>query len=284
MKPLTILLTTYAPAGGIGEATAAAAKYCMHQWSRRMRYPGELALHVSDDGSSLEGYATSAETPPGSWWKRGPVTFSRQERHGIGASINAGLRQAFKRSPVAALLMDDWGLYWPFDFAPWVNLLEREDIGLVRLGPPHPNIVGKVELHEEAWFLRLQTDGVFVSLRPWMVHERFMLAYGKFPEDNSVGECERIFNERVRALNGPDVVVALPTAWEWVYAVPGHQPRPSLAGIDPAEPQSFATYRCSNGHVFDWRTHDGVLQTCQWVMDPKLEYHASLCGAPVEVT
>ena len=280
---LTILMTTYAPAGGIGEATQAAARYSIRQWNRRMRYDGELALHVADDGSDLPGYGVSAESPPGCWWTRGPVSFSRQERHGIGASLNAGLRAAFTQSPVAALLMDDWGLMVPFDLRPWANiLLKREDIGLVRLGPPHPNIRGHVEMFEEGWFLRLERDGVFTSLRPWMVHERFMQHYGPFPEDVDVGACEQLFNERVRDNPGPDVTLALPTAWEWIYNVPGYQPRPSLAGVNPHEPNEFTTYECSKGHRFDWRTHDGLLTTCQWVVDSTLDYSANLCGAPVE--
>ena len=40
MVPLTILMTTYAPAGGVGEATEAAAKYAIRQWRKRLRYPG----------------------------------------------------------------------------------------------------------------------------------------------------------------------------------------------------------------------------------------------------
>lgn len=292
MSALTILMTTYAPAGGIGEATAAAAHYSIKQWRKRLQYDGDLRLHVADDGSSLPGYGLSADSPPASYWgKRGPVTFSRQERHGIGASLNAGLTEAFKHSPLAVLLMDDWGLKWPFELGPWANLLlKHEDIGLVRLGPPHPNTGGCVELFEEAWFLRLTTDGVFTSLRPWMIHERFMEAYGAFDEDVSVGDCEQLWNERVRRLSEtmpwvaakPEAVLALPTAWEWIYAVNGHQPRPSLAGVAPRDEQGFATYRCAVGHVFDWRTHDGELKTCQWVMDKSLEYTASLCGAVVE--
>lgn len=284
MVPLTLLMTTYAPAGGIGEATEAAAHYSIRQWSKRIRYNGELALHVADDGSGLKGYADGVDSPPGCWWKRGPVTFSRQERHGIGASLNAGLMKAFERSPIAAFLMDDWGLLWPFPMDPWANLLmKREDIGLIRLGPPHPTTTGTVEMFEEGWFLRLRREGVFTSLRPWMVHERFMHAYGRFQEDVHVGDCERMFNECVATMPGPDVALALPTAWEWVYNVEGYQPRPSLAGIDPHEPNSFATYECSKGHVFDWRTHDGLLTTCQWVVDNTNDYFANLCGAPVEI-
>jgi len=285
MEPLTILMTTYAPVGGVGEATEAAAQYSIRQWRKRIRYPGELRLHVADDGSSLPGYAIDAKSPPGWWWgDRGPVTFSRQERHGIGASLNAGLREAFRHSPLAALLMDDWGLLWSFDMKPWATLLlKHSDIGLVRLGPPHPNTRGNVEMFEDGWFLRLERYGIFTSLRPWMVHERFMEAYGPFAEDTTVGVCESVFNNRVAASPGPDVALALPTAWEWIYTMEGHQPRPSLAGVHPHEAQNLATYKCANGHVFDWRTHDGVLRTCQWVMDPSLEYFASLCGAPVEL-
>ena len=281
--PITILMTTYAPAGGIGEATAAAAHYSIKQWRKRLQYDGDLRLHVADDGSSLPGYGLSVDSPPASYWgKRGPVTFSRQERHGIGASLNAGLTEAFRHSPVAAFFMDDWGLKWPFELGPWANLLlKREDIGLVRLGPPHPNTGGCIELFEEAWYLRLTTDGIFTGLRPWMIHERMMQTYGPFAEDVHAATCEQLWNELIRETPGPDVVLALPTAWEWVYAMDGHQHRPSLASIDPREEKSFVTYRCANGHVFDW-PHEAVLDGCQWITDRSLEFTASLCGAAVE--
>lgn len=283
MIPLTILMTTYAPAGLLGEATRDAVYYSIRQWNRRLRYGGELALHVADDGSDLSGYGVSAESPPGCWWTRGPVTFSRQERHGVGASLNAGLRAAFKRSPVAALLMDDWGMKWPFPMDDWVHLLEREDIGQVRLGPPYPGIRGQVEGFPQGWFLRLERNCVFAGLRPFMVHERFMNAYGPYPEDVPVGDCERVFNERVAEAPGPDVAYALPSPWEWVYYTGGGYPRPSLAGVEPREPNSFATYECGKGHRFDWPTHNGPLEACQWIVDPsQLDFFASICGAPVE--
>lgn len=127
--PVTIVMTTWF----IHPERVKVAQQALKSWCDYLRYEGNLHLHVADDGSEL------AWEPANSWYNTNRITFSRQEREGVGASLNKGFKQAFECSPIVLYMVDDWFLTQPFDLAPWVHLLvARTDVGIVRLGPPHP--------------------------------------------------------------------------------------------------------------------------------------------------
>lgn len=203
------------------------AREALSSWQQHLLYPaGDVFLHVADDGSVPDGYPE--RFGPFHDSRFGEPSFSRQERHGVGASLNAGFAEAFKRSPFALYFVDDWALTGDLDLTAWVRiLLEDESIGMVRLGPPHPDLTGRVKHTPIGWYLRLDRHHYAFAHRPALYHERFLTAYGAFEEDVNAYDCERIYAERFCKTAGPDIVYALPYPWSHVGTV-------ELAGVQPS--------------------------------------------------
>jgi catechol 2,3-dioxygenase-like lactoylglutathione lyase family enzyme len=228
LPPITIVITTYAPPGEDGVARREAAVKTWASWVDHLKYDGEILVHVADDGSSLEGYDHSYWTTLNQRLQltKEHVTYSRQERCGVGASWNQGLRVAHEQSPLSLYAVDDWQLLADYDLTPWANLLMTMELGAMRLGPPHPWLTGQVEHVEGGWMLRLDRHHYTFSMRPTLFHRRLFDAYGPLDEDISVMECERLYNERFCAANGPDIALALPHPWDHIYSV-------ELAYVEP---------------------------------------------------
>jgi len=231
MSKVTILMTTYYPDNEYGKQRARVAQETLCSWEDMLWFNDKISpangidLCVVDDGSpkSLIDIATLLT-------RFNNYVRLQQQRHGCGASLNAGFRQAFENgSDIVLYAVDDWELLYDFDITPWVQLLEeRDDVGMVRLGPPHPNLMGKVEIftsNYQGWGLRLFRQGYAYGMRPALYHKRFIDAYGWFEEDVSTLECERLYNEKFCSMSGPDVVLALPHPWE--HKISG------LSDIDP---------------------------------------------------
>lgn len=217
--PVTIAMTTYFPEGPEGRKRRDVAYHALYSWEDNLWYKGQLRIHIGDDGSYCE-FKTD--------WEH--VTYSRQERGGVGASLNKGLRQAFSVSDYALHMVDDWLLVKEFDLNPWVQvLMEREDIGLIRLGPPHPHIIGQAEMLIDDifdWGLVLKREYYAFATRPFLLHKRFIDAYGWFEEGKSALEVERLYNEKFCLMSGPDIVYALPHFWEHGHSI-------SMSEIEP---------------------------------------------------
>ncbi len=201
--PITAVVTTYITTQQRKEVV----ERTLMSWGKYLYYEGEINLILSDDGSSQPFHPS---------WSPDPI-WTRQDRRGVGASLNAGFNLAFRTSPIVLYAVDDWSLTEPLDLTPWVRLLmERDDVGLVRLGPPHPNLTGKVEMVTslwQGWGLRLDKKGLVVAQRPALWHKRMIDAYGWFQEQVSALECERLYNEHFCQADGPDAVLVLPHPW-----------------------------------------------------------------------
>jgi hypothetical protein len=203
------------------------AELTLRSWVANMKYDGELCLHVADDGSDL------AWEPEKIW--PGLISFSRQERHGLGASLNAGFAKAFETSPLVFYCGgDDWQLQQPFDLSPWAQVLvEHEDVGIVRLGPPSPFLRGEVVIYTEnwqGWGLKLEPYGLCAGFRPEIFHKRLIDTYGWWKEDINASECERLFNVQWAADPKLHIVLALPHPW---YHADTSLGVPSLSEIEP---------------------------------------------------
>lgn len=205
-----IVVTTYMPAGEVGESRLKAYEESLISWSHHLHYDGKLFLCVADDGSDEKLGESSVRLSANKYSSR----LMAQHRHGVGASLNKGFSVAFLETNIAMYMVDDWALCEDFDITPWVKLLEdTPDIGVVRLGPPHPGLTGTIEHHYGSWILRCNRHNYVYGMRPALYHKRFFEAYGNFDEDISVMECERLYNERFCKSTGPDIVVAIPHPW-----------------------------------------------------------------------
>lgn len=226
---VVIVMTTYFPDNDKGEERRLAAIQTFKSWEEHLKYSAASDAHlkvcISDDGSPV--------FPPFRWFNGYLVTSSLQHRKGVGASLNAGIKRAREiigHSPIIMYMVDDWKLTQDFDISPWVRLLaEREDVCMVRLGPPHPNTRGKVEMFTEewqGWGLRLDRYAYAFGHRPALYHPRMILNYGWFEENVSALECERLYAEKFVNLPGPDIVLALPHPWKHIDTF-------SMSGMEP---------------------------------------------------
>lgn len=230
---ITVVMTTWAPAGPEGYERSMVAKAAVQSWSTRLAYDGALNLHIADDGSDLMGYpemvADVALGPVAHIWET--VTVSRGPRVGVGASLNRGCREAFGRGNLVLYAVDDW---LPIDtvyLTIWAEELEqREDVAAVRLFP-HVSTRGVVETlpgqDQRGHWLRLDRHaGYAFGHRPALYHRRMFERYGEFAEGVNAYDCERLYNEKIRGTPGPDVVLALPANWHHVGGT-------EFAGITP---------------------------------------------------
>lgn len=221
MNPnLMILATTYFPPGELGETRLHEQSIpALKSWWQMLDYDGGMTLYIGDDGSD---YANISKLINASSWGSGDIIpYSIGKREGVGASLNRGIDYAKKWDfPLILYPVDDWKLMRKFDLTPWAELLmENEDIGAVRLGPPHPNLRGTIHMFSQGWTMRLERYGYAASMRPTLFHQRFFEAYNPWPEHMSSLETERIYTEHFNSTPGPDIVLALPDLWEPLQAV-----------------------------------------------------------------
>lgn len=234
--PITIVMTTWAPEGDLGPLRVNACREAIASLQENLVYDGELGLHIADDGSQQGDWATSVDSEPATLWTRGPRSFSRQEAHGVGASINAGLRVAFLRSPLAFYTVDDWLLTAPLDLRPWAEaIVDDETIGLVLFGPPSANTYGMVfnrikagefwtspRPDPENWIYALRVSATLsvygYTQRPALMHRRFSDCHGPMPEDCGAVSAEDLFNRRWKAAAVEDIVQAIEQCWRHLGA------------------------------------------------------------------
>ena len=62
------------------------------------------------------------------------VHLNDEKRHGLGASMNKGLEDAFDTSRVCLRTEDDWLLKRDLDISDWANVMDKMSIGSIRLG------------------------------------------------------------------------------------------------------------------------------------------------------
>lgn len=223
---VSVVATTFFP----NELRAETFAETVATWEEHLHYVGNLKrlrLIIADDGSLINPRLRLPAI-----FKSHEMVVVGQSRHGVGASLNIGFQRAFEISPLVLYAVDDWCLIHNFDISPWVQLLmEREDVGMVRLGPPHPNTSGMIEAFTsnwQGWGLRLDRKGFAFGHRPALYHKRMLDIYGWFEEDVNAYECERLYNERFCSTAGPDIVLALPHPFKHLESI-------ELAGVDPKE-------------------------------------------------
>ncbi len=216
---ITIMTTAYYPNSEQGKSRADMAVRVVDSWFEHLKYNGPFAFHLSDDGSGIDYNIDPNHSIP--------VSMSRQDRGGIGASLNKGFKRAFENSPLVMFIVDDLMFMEDVDLNPWVKLLDYEEIGMIRIGMPHPEITGKVAYYNSKGIVLVIDRHHFAfSFRPFLVHKRFFDKYGWFEEGINALECERIYNLKYCQTAGPNIVYAFTNPWE-------HKGILELADIEP---------------------------------------------------
>ena len=168
-----------------------------------LKYEGkQVAWFVGDDGSSAEHERTvktaidEAEFHLDDYHneKMSPGTYF------AGKTWNRVLTQAHYYSDFILWLEDDWELTKPIDITPYVMMLmEREDVGMVRLGHlavgSDVNIVGHNGVH---YLNYLRSTQYAYSGNPSLRHVRFTKALGPYAEDKNPGDIELDCDSRFR--------------------------------------------------------------------------------------
>jgi glycosyltransferase involved in cell wall biosynthesis len=222
-----------------------------------IKYPPEhLYWHIADDGTPSEPndpypyqYTLSLIKYLGDRGQSGRIRFTRTDRKGWGANVNAAIKDV--RSDYIYFTEDDYVLLKPLDLRPYVAIMEMSDlIGMIRFGiAGHSltaalrefNIMSKMPEYQEngggrgssglgtvqMWLLdRFLSSGPYseylYSNRPHLVHKRFYDVYGLYPEGILLGDTELAYNAQIkRGSSTPEI--ACPANWcGWNYDHIGH--------------------------------------------------------------
>jgi hypothetical protein len=196
-EPITIILLTYKRTATALRTIAAAREF--------LRYP-DLRWYVADDGSPVEHVdAVCAALSPDLWgW--------HSERRGYGGNANAAWDKANEVGALTFWLEDDWELRQPLDLWPYAAmLLEREDVGMVRLGYLNAQISAKCIAHNNDLYWALDHEPVHGSQcvftgHPSLRHSSYREAYGDYPTGLYPGETELMYAYQYRMGTGPSIV------------------------------------------------------------------------------
>lgn len=195
-EPITIILQTYKRTD-VALRTIAAARQHLH-------YPN-LYWYVADDGSP----SAHMDAVMGAV---GYTVGYHSERRGYGANANVAWHEANKVGALTLWLEDDWELRAPLDLYAYAALLmEREDIGMVRLGYLNPGIKGQTIAHGASLYWALDHQPVedwqcVFTGHPSLRHRRYREAYGDYPTGLHPGETELAYAYQYRIGSGPSIV------------------------------------------------------------------------------
>jgi hypothetical protein len=206
---ITILATTYVPPDGLDRADA--IEVSLRSWREHIKVSGGIHVHIADDGSAVDLESRWRDVV-GDW---ASFSYSRQERKGVGASLNRGLAICREKSPLVLYPMDDWRLVSDVDLDPWVEILtQHQDVGCIRLAPSGGTGGGTARRFGAVVAVEFRRDGHYWSLLPALYHERFFQAYGAFAEGISAVDAETDYNQKVKSTNGPAILVAFLCPWQ----------------------------------------------------------------------
>ncbi len=128
-----LIVLTYAPPEHPNRA--AAAVNTLVSALDKLRYSGQLNVHIADDGSPGEHLREMLDIA-GGYDHIGTIGFTNTKRGGYGASYNRATQAVHSGNEIILPLEDDWRLTRPLDLDPLVaTLLDDElEIECIRLG------------------------------------------------------------------------------------------------------------------------------------------------------
>lgn len=177
--------------------------------SENLVYPNELiGWFVGDDGS--EKAHSNALILEIARTSHGRLMNYHNERFTpmTGRGWNRVLGLGYQYSDFVLWLEDDWELTKPFFIEPYIRMLmEREDVGLVRLG--HLAVGSDVHIvgHNGVHYLKyLKSTQYAYSGNPQIRHARYVKHYGWYATDKNPGEIELDYDARFREFpGGPEI-------------------------------------------------------------------------------
>ena len=174
---------------------------------------------VCDDGSrpghldAVYGAMLKAGAAPGDIH----VHTNTKERHGLGASMNRGLEDAFETSYECLRMEDDWLLKRPLDVGVWADCMDRLSIGSVRLGMMFRAPQELVPLTDDLYKLRSWKNRRFsFNNQVAIVTDAVYQLLGRYPENVSPVEVECHMADRYNAVTDKCLTtpyVCWPRAW-----------------------------------------------------------------------
>jgi hypothetical protein len=197
-EPIVVILQTWERTD-VALRTIAAAR-------QHLRYE-RLLWYLADDGSREAHVAACLDL------LMGPALIGyHTERRGYGANANAAMAAAHAVGALTFWLEDDWELRQPLDLYPYAALLmERDDIGMVRLGYLNAGIRGHAIGHGDRLYWALDRE----PIEPWQCvftghpslrHTRYPIAYGSYPIGLTPGDTELAYAYQYRVGGGPSIV------------------------------------------------------------------------------
>lgn len=207
MPPVLIILLTYKRTEYALRTIASAIQH--------LRYPA-LHWYIADDGSEIEHLAAVDNA------LRRENVYGKHTLPGgtYGANANIAWSKSIDLTPLTLWLEDDWELRETVDLMPFASLLmERNDIGMVRLGYLNLGMRGVTFGHSGHLYWELDRDSpdayVFTG-HPSLRHWRFRDAYGEYTPGRLPGETELDMAWSFRTKQGPGIV------WPGEWPVNGH--------------------------------------------------------------
>lgn len=205
-EPIVVVLQTWERTDVAMRTIVAARHY--------LRYGGRLAWYVADDGSRPEHVEACVAALAGA-----DVIGGHSERRGYGGNSNAAWLAADAIGALTLWLEDDWELRAPVDLYPYAALLmERPEIGMVRLGNLNLDIRGRTWGHDGRvyWTLdrepHIEGTPVFTG-HPSLRHRRYHEAYGLYPEGLKPGETELAYAYQFRMGSHDAPGIVWPADW-----------------------------------------------------------------------
>lgn len=202
---ITVVLITY---GHTPERTEYAIR-TIRSVEKYLQYP-RWQWYISDDGSQGPHLQTVLDEVKLS---KSPLLGFHSDRISYGGGANRGINAAIQSgSSLMIMLEDDWELNRPLDMYKYAALLlERRDIGMVRMGYLNDELSGTLIGHSGSlyWLLddsRSRNYSRFsFAGHPSLIHSGFFEVYGMYPERWQPGDTELRMCWQVSGGCGPKI-------------------------------------------------------------------------------
>ena len=183
---------------------------------------GYSPRHIVCDDMSVPGHVEAVVAVYRRHGVEPVVHVTTDGRHGLGASMNIGLEDAFSDPGATKCLRleDDWMLDRPLDIGPWVAKMDRLWIGSLRLGMMyrHGNELTPFQGSPDLMKVRSAYHQLFTFNNQVAVVTRELTdLIGKYPENVKPSDAERTAAYRHNHATGYGSMppyVAWPSGWD----------------------------------------------------------------------